>query len=192
MRCFEEDGGLRPLYTSDIRLLGLPLVDYRYGKDREEGPVSGVARGWIAVGPIAFGIVFAGGGVAVGGISMGGTSLGVFSMGGIAVGAFAMGGAAIGIWAIGALAIALSGAIGGLAIAGTFAKGGTAIAEHANDPAASRYFADHAFLQITEWVFTWRVLLLAPFVLVWLLWFWLARRQDGGQDPATDDLGREV
>lgn len=134
-------GGLPYEYRSGRTLLGLPLVHIVAGR-RGPGQRPRVARGWIAIGERAQGVVFASGGIAVGGIAIGGLSLGVVSwgglaaglllgLGGVAAGLYAFAGAALGWIAIGGLALG-QGAIGGLAI-GQYAIGGAAVATYAVD-----------------------------------------------------------
>jgi hypothetical protein len=118
-------------YTSAARLLGLPLVDIRVGVPSRPGASRSVARGWIAVGDLAFGGLISLGGVAVGGIAIGG----------LAVGLLALGGAAFGVWSVGGAAFGLHAALGGFAAAFSYAQGGFAIARHANDTAATTFFA---------------------------------------------------
>ncbi len=74
----------------------------------------GTARGVIAIGPRAVGIV-AFGGVAVGLFACGGLPLGILSIGGLACGLFAMGGLAVGGMTLGGLTFGVV-ATGGLAI----------------------------------------------------------------------------
>jgi hypothetical protein len=93
---------------------------------RPWSPEPKVARGWIAIGDVAYGLLFAYGSKARGLVAMGGRTVGVISIGGLAVGVLALGGCALGIIAIGGAA--LGGlALGGLAI-GWQALGGGAIA----------------------------------------------------------------
>lgn len=97
-------------YRSEQELFGLPLVHIVRGAGFD--PATGklrVAKGIIAIGPMA-----------VGGLAIGGSAFGVLSFGGLAVGLVAFGGAAIGAGL----------AIGGLAI-GTVAVGGAAIGYYA-------------------------------------------------------------
>ncbi len=108
-------------YKSSIRLLGLPLVHVAIGPPEGSPGVRGIAKGWIAVGDIAFGIAFALGGLAVGGLSVGGLSVGVLAVGGLSIGILAVGGLSIGIWAVGGLAL------------GAIAFGGVAIKEFRNE-----------------------------------------------------------
>jgi RNA polymerase sigma factor (sigma-70 family) len=151
--------GPRPIeYRSPWTLFGLPLIHIRVGGEAGRRLP---AKGWIACGNVAYGILFASGGmavgavslggVAVGGVAIGGCSVGLLTFGGMAFGLFAMGGVAVGYMACGAAAIAWLAACGGAAVAHDFALGGAALAGHANDPAA-RTFArnsvllSHAFL----------------------------------------------
>lgn len=83
-------------YRSEAELFGLPLLHVARGIDRETGrPL--IARGVIAVGNVAFGLLFALGGVAFGGIAFGGLSIGLLALGGMAVGFAALGGASFGV-----------------------------------------------------------------------------------------------
>jgi len=140
-------------YRSRARLLGWPLVDIQVsdppvgcGASRDRIPLT--AKGWIAIGDRAIGILFAAGGRACGGVAVGGCTCGVVSMGGVAVGLVAAGGLtvgglalggvavagiaaaglAVGWYAAGGLAIAWKAAVGGAAIAWEFAGGGLALA----------------------------------------------------------------
>jgi RNA polymerase sigma factor (sigma-70 family) len=152
-------------YKSKIVLLGLPLVHIAHGAGVGNQYRRGVAKGWIAIGDVAFGILFAMGGLSVGGIAVGGLAVGVislsgvaagvFAFGGLAAGMFAAGGLAIGIWAVGGLAvgvyavgggaIAWKAAVGGGALAHEIAVGGGAYAAHANDAVARNYVENSAF-----------------------------------------------
>lgn len=145
-------------YRSRATLLGLPLVHFRSG--RHPGQPVQPAVGWIAVGEKAYGILFASGGLAVGGISVGGLSVGLLSFGGIsfglltfggvALGALAMGGAAIGVVASGGIAVAWHAAVGGIAAAREVALGGATLAQHVNDSLAQEFFARYRWLDITQ------------------------------------------
>lgn len=127
-------------YRSKATLLGLPLVHLNVGPSAPGQPRRGIARGWIAVGDISFGVVLSVGGIAVGGLAIGGLALGVAALAGGAVGGVAVGGAAVGLWAAGGAAFGLWAAMGGLALAGEYAQGGHAWATHANDDATKGYF----------------------------------------------------
>jgi len=135
------------VYRSQSSLLGLPLIDinvsdpvFTPNSSPADRPAPKQARGWIAIGDKADGILIAIGGVARGCIAVGGLALGIFSFGGLAIGLVSFGGLAIGALAMGGGAIggiALGGgaigwqAGGGLAIAWDVASGGGAIAHHA-------------------------------------------------------------
>jgi len=66
---------------------------------------------------IAFGIVFAFGGLAVGALSVGGVSVGVLALGGLSIGILTVGGLALVAFAFAGSAIAVWAANGGLAVA---------------------------------------------------------------------------
>ena len=136
-------------YRSKLCLFGLPLVTVRVGP-QPDGALRGIARGWIALGDVAIGVLFGAGGAAVGAIAIGGVSLGLLSVGGLAIGLLAFGGGALGIWAAGGAAVAVQAALGGLAVAMDYALGGLAIAEHANDAVARDFFSGNAFFHITD------------------------------------------
>ncbi len=129
-------------YTSSIKIFGSPLVDIRIA---DATIPRGPARGWIALGDVAVGHLFAAGGVAIGAIAFGGLAIGIIPIAGLALGVFAIGGGAIGIWALGGGALALQAAVGGLAVAGQYAIGGAAFAPHANDAAASQFLSSLPF-----------------------------------------------
>jgi hypothetical protein len=121
-------------YRSEREFLGLPLVHIVSGRGVD--PATGgirVAKGIIAVGPIAVGV-----------LALGGLSFGVLSFGGLAVGLIALGGGAVGaLLALGGMAIGLV-AIGGGAI-GYYALGGGVLGVHAlggnaQDPNAIEFF----------------------------------------------------
>jgi hypothetical protein len=131
-------------YKSGFELLGLPFVHVSMSRIEHGQWKRGIARGWIAIGDISFGILFSAGGIAFGGIAVGGLALGALTLGGLALGGYSLGGLAVGYLAIGGLAVALQGALGGAAIAKEFAIGGLAIAEHANDAAAQKFFSEGA------------------------------------------------
>jgi len=131
-------------YRSGFELLGLPFIHVAMGTMENGRWKRGVARGWIAVGDVAFGVLVSVGGIAFGGIAVGGLALGVVTLGGLALGGYSLGGLALGFLAIGGLAVGYQGALGGAAIAKDFAVGGLAIAEHANDAAAERFFSQGA------------------------------------------------
>jgi hypothetical protein len=107
-------------YRSEREVFGLPLVHIVSGRgmDLATGRIR-VAKGIIAIGPVA-----------VGGFAFGGVSLGLVSFGGLALGLIALGGGAIGVLlAGGGLAIGAV-AIGGGAM-GYYAFGGGVLGVHA-------------------------------------------------------------
>jgi RNA polymerase sigma factor (sigma-70 family) len=142
-------------YRSVVTFLGLPLVHVR-SNCWENGKIL-PARGWIAFGDVAYGVLFASGGragglvalggVALGGVAIGGCSFGVLAYGGIALGGWALGATAVGYEASGAAALAWHGAAGGAAMAREFAIGPTAWARHANDPAAREFIFAAVFFR---------------------------------------------
>jgi RNA polymerase sigma factor (sigma-70 family) len=137
------------VFRSRGTLFGLPLIDVNVsdplppsGPGRSDAaPVKRrVARGWIAIGDDARGILLAVGNTARGFVAVGGRAVGALSLGGIAVGLIAVGGLSVGVLAIGGLGVgvlAIGGgavgwqAAGGGAIAWDVAVGGGAVARHA-------------------------------------------------------------
>jgi hypothetical protein len=147
-------------YRSRWTLLGLPLIHVRIFCKRNGKTLP--AKGWIAVGDIAYGALFAfgsmwavapiglGGGFALGGLAIGGGfGVGLLSLGGgFSLGACALGGGlAVGLLAFGGCAIGWTAAQGGAAFAHEFARGGVALARHANDAAAAAFFQNSAFFR---------------------------------------------
>lgn len=139
-------------YKSGFSLLGLPLIHIKTGGMEEGRYQRGIAKGWIAIGDISFGILFSAGGAAFGGIAIGGFSVGLLSFAGLAIGVFAFGGGAIGIVACGGGAIAWQAALGGFAMAKEFAMGGVAIANHANDHLAKEFMEQSRFFSASKLV----------------------------------------
>jgi hypothetical protein len=123
------------VFRSRTTLFGLPLIDINC-LDPEPiagwggaGPVPGgrgTARGWIAIGDDARGVLLAVGSKACGLIALGGRTLGVFSFGGVAAGIVAFGGLVLGVIGFGGLAVG-GLAVGGLGV-GWQAWGGGAVA----------------------------------------------------------------
>lgn len=160
-------------YRSRITLLGLPLVHWKsFGKIHRPGEKNPPAVGWIACGERAYGILYATGGVAVGGISngglaigilaFGGASIGLLSFGGITIGTIALGGLAIGYVASGGMALGWHAALGGMVAAHDLAFGGGALGSHVNDAVARGFFQNHRWLDFT---------LAGPRNVFWLLCF---------------------
>jgi hypothetical protein len=164
-------------FRSWTKLFGVPLVHIHYGVPREGAPDWAV--GWIAVGDRAAGILFALGGMAVGGISVGTVSAGIISVGAVSVGLLAMGAVAVGGLAMGAMSFGLlaaggfavgwTAAAGTLAVAHDFAVGGNLIARHANDDVARELFERfHAAGIFQTLLFVLTALSLGP--VGWLAW----------------------
>ncbi len=102
-------------YRSRVRLLGLPLIDINMSAPMPpapgdlEDPSSAtlerrVARGWIAIGDDARGVLLAIGSTARGFVAIGGLAFGALCFGGVALGLVAIGGLGVGIVGIGGLA----------------------------------------------------------------------------------------
>lgn len=174
--CFE--------YRSARTLLGLPLVHVRMNRDMTGPP----AKGWIAIGTKAYGLVFAAGAIAIapiswgayafGGLALGGFGVGIVAFGGAALGIGAMGGVAIGYLACGGGAIGWLGATGGATMARHFASGGDgAIAQHANDHAAELFMRQSLFFHYA-WPFIYVMITVSWLAPLVGLWFkrWLNRR----------------
>ncbi|GAB5516136.1 RNA polymerase sigma factor [Rhodopirellula baltica] len=124
-------------WTSGRRLLGRPLLDIQFSP-RDAGGIAlrpGVARGWIAIGDVAYGWFFAMGDKSIAAIAMGSRpigivsvgamSIGVISMGGLSIGLISLGGLAVGWWSLGGLALG-GHAVGGAAFGIKMAAGGVA------------------------------------------------------------------
>ncbi len=148
-------------YRSRFTLLGLPLIHWKsFGPTRLPGEKMEPAFGWIACGQKAYGILYASGGFAVGGISTGGFSIGLLSfggvsvgllaLGGLAVGGIALGGGAIGWIASGGMALGWHAAVGGIVAARELACGGGLLANHINDDVARAFIENHPLLNFTN------------------------------------------
>lgn len=190
------------VYQSRARLLGLPLVCVRFSGAMGIGDMKGrrAAVGWIAIGDKAYGIVFASGSFAVGGIAFGAVGIGLVSFGGLALGALALGGGAIGWWALGGaaigwlsfggMAVAWKAAMGGMAVAHEFALGGLAVGEQVNNELAKAFVADSVFfnwgdLMMTPW--SWWALVAILFVPMLLAIRLVGRAGESNADaPASD------
>lgn len=146
-RIFEEDrdsGDLYPHvletppkkqgvdYRSKLQLMGLPLIHVAFGKGVKGEYKRGIAKAWVAIGDVSFGVLFSAGGIAFGGVAFGGVAFGGICLGGVALGGLAFGGLALGWIALGGMAIAWHCAYGGLAIAMEYAYGGAVYANEVN------------------------------------------------------------
>jgi RNA polymerase sigma factor (sigma-70 family) len=136
------------VFESRTHWLGLPVVHFNVSDPgvptAEQSPTiptrPRIARGWIAIGDDARGILLAIGGTARGGVAIGGRALGLISLGGVSIGLISIGGLALGILSLGGVGVGVVSigglafgwqAAGGGAIAWDIACGGLAIARHA-------------------------------------------------------------
>src|SRR5258706_2793762 len=88
-------------YRSRAAFLGLPLVHIAMSRVVDGRVRRGVATGWIAIGDVAFGIVFACGGLAGGGVRFGGLAVGIVPSGELALRGLTVRRGEFGIGAIG-------------------------------------------------------------------------------------------
>lgn len=185
-------------YRSPRTFLGLPLLHIRW--NCVEAGKTLPAKGWIACGNKAYGILFASGQIAVGCVSMGALAIGLFALGGFGIGGFAfggmamgfaaMGGAAIGYMAFGGGAIGWLGASGGATLARHFALGGGAIAEHANDQAAQAFMNGSFFFRHELGIFN--ILILISWLLPPTLILYFKRRRERKGQAAKSTLSAMV
>lgn len=180
-------------YRSRWTLLGLPLIHIRMECMHEGKTLP--AKGWIAMGNIAYGVLFAFGGVAVGTVSVGGFAVGLLAIGGFGLGLLSMAGFALGVWAVGggAVGYVASGgfalgwlaASGGAAVAHGFAVGGAAFAQHANDEAARAFLQSNGFFSYGSTLLN-RAMLLIWLPMCLLIWqiFLIRRQTDSAQSRA--------
>jgi hypothetical protein len=175
-------------YRSPWTWLGLPLLHIRFGLDEKESTLP--AKGWIAIGQVAYGIVFAAGARSIGLVSVGAMAIGLFAwggcgigmlaFGGVSLGVAATGGGAIGYVAYGGGAVGWQGAAGGSAVARHFAQGGAAFAEHANDRAAQNFMQTNEFFRHAAG-FTGTMILLSWLLMAvpaYFIWRLKRRRRD--------------
>jgi len=176
-------------YRSRWTLLGLPIVHVSLGYRQACGGLP--AKGWIAVGDFAYGVLLAVGAFAVGTVSVGGCCVGLISIGGGALGLLALGGVVLGYWAGGGAALGYLaygggamgwlGSKGGTAVAHDFAVGGSAFARHANDATARSFVHDSAFFaHVPLWLegTIWLIFLL---MILWIIWQ-MARMRGAGRE----------
>jgi RNA polymerase sigma factor (sigma-70 family) len=146
-------------YRSRLSLFGLPLIHIRIGGGL--GLRCTPVKAWFVAGDVAYGLLFAFGGVAVAPLAVGGLAIGLLPLGGCAIGLVALGGFSLGWWsfggcalgwlAFGGCAVAWKAALGQLALARGFALGTAAYAAHYNN-AAAEAFADHTPFFRWAWV----------------------------------------
>ena len=157
-------------YRSRRELLGWPLVHIRIcGKTTE--PV----RAWFAVGEIAWGRLFAFGGMAIAPFSCGWIAVGLLPLGSCAFGLLALGGCSVGVWAFGAVAlgwetfgacaVAWNGASGWVALARHCAGGPIAFGLQTNNEAVQQTIRDSFFLKNAWFLFRY----LAFLMLLWVV-----------------------
>lgn len=96
-------------YVSKARFMGLPLIHVCMRRN-------GLAKGIVAIGPLAIGV-----------FSFGGLSLGLVSVGGFGLGLLALGGISFGYYALGGIAIAYQMALGSIAISNGMSLGAIAL-----------------------------------------------------------------
>ena len=143
-------------YRSRWTFLGLPLLHIRFNCLHEGKLVP--AKGWIAIGHVAYGALYAHGlAFAAGPISFGGIAVGLVAIGGVAMGGVALGALTVGCWAAGAAALgcfaagdsvmAWVAARGEVAVAHDYAQGTAVAAAHANDAVAYHFFRHDFFFQ---------------------------------------------
>ncbi len=181
--------GLSYEYRSRWTLFGWPLIHIRLGGESgRRMPV----KGWIAYGNVAYGILFACGGVAVGavsiggiaagGVAIGGCALGLLTCGGMAFGLFAVGAVALGYMVCGGAAIAWLGCCGGAAVAHTFALGRFTLAQHANDETAQAFVRNSALFSHGYLFSNLSILLIGLSMLPrFLYWRKQSRQQQAGR-----------
>jgi RNA polymerase sigma factor (sigma-70 family) len=171
-------------WMSQRTLLGRPLVHIAFADPASEMPgqlrgIPRTARGWVAIGDHARGVLLAIGNTAVGPIAIGTMSFGIisvgvvsgglFSLGVVSIAALALGVVSLGGWSIaGAIAVGYLAAApwavgwhaakGAVAVAFHYADGAKAIAMHAGDGAAKQYFASSEFFRRAANSFEWAVL----------------------------------
>jgi len=132
---FDQPDSPRREYRSRLRLFGIPLVHVKFaGAEQGETP----AIGWIAGGEVAYGVLFAWGGFAVGFVSVGIVSLGVLSLGAVGVGLLGLGTVGVGFIAFGAAAIGWKayGSLAALGWQGAFSNAFSVAREGAVGPVA--------------------------------------------------------
>ncbi len=133
-------------YKSRFCIAGIPLLHFRFGMP-ENGDKPLFA--WVAGGELAYGLIFAWGGVAIAPISVGIVSIGAVSIGAVGVGLLGIGTIGIGVIGFGASAIGYkayaslsalgwdSAISGGFSIAKEAAIGPISFAKHINNEVAA-------------------------------------------------------
>ena len=99
----DQIGSKQREYKSRLCIAGIPLLHFRLGMPEDcDKPIFA----WVAGGDVAYGLLFAWGGVAIAPVSVGIFSVGVVSVGAVGVGLIGLGTVAIGVIGFGASAIA--------------------------------------------------------------------------------------
>jgi len=162
-------------YKSNFCVAGIPLFHFRFGMpEKNDKPVIG----WMAGGDIAYGLIFAWGGLAVAPISVGIVAVGALSVGAVSLGLLALGTVAIGVVGFGASAIAYKAyaslsSLGwesafsvGFSVAKEAAIGPIAFADQINNERAAE-ISNLAFFSET---YTWALFLIAVLVIIPAIW----------------------
>jgi len=171
----DQIGSKQREYKSRLCLAGIPLLHFRLGMpEKNDKPVIG----WLAGGDIAYGLLFAWGGIAIAPISVGLLSVGLISVGAVGIGIIGLGTIGIGIIGFGASVIAYKGyaslsALGwesalsaGFSIANDAALGPIAFANQTNNEQA----AEIANLATFGQSYVWLLALIAVLVIVPAAW----------------------
>lgn len=164
-------------YQSKWMPCGLPFIHVCMKRDESGRTVP--AKGWIAIGDVAYGVLFAFGGIAAGGIAMGGLAVGLVSIGGFAIGGLSLAGLALGGYAMGGAAIGWM-AFGGAALGWTAAAGGIGVSLEAVLQGSANAVGNKAGLDTDifreHWLFRYGLVAMRNAIyLVWLpviLLFW--------------------
>ena len=162
-------------FKSRLSIAGIPLLHFRFGMtEKNDKPVVG----WLAGGDVAYGLLFAWGGIAIAPISVGILSIGLITVGAIGLGLIGLGTVAIGVIGFGASAIAFkayaslsavgwsSAVSGGFSIANDAAIGSIVFANQTNNEQA----AEIANLTTFGQNYTWALLFIAVFVIIPAVW----------------------
>jgi len=171
----DQRGAKQREYRSRFSLAGIPLLHFRFGMpETNDKPIVG----WVAGGDIAFGLVFAWGGVAIAPISVGILSVGIISIGAVGMGLLGIGTVGIGVIGFGASAVAHKAyasfsALGwdaafsnGFSIARDAAIGPISFAKHINNKQA----AEIVNLVTLEHVYLWVLAVMIILVIVPAVW----------------------
>ena len=176
----------RQYIESRKRIWGIPL--YCVSNDPKR-----VAFGWVAMGPVAVGLLmgfggvsvglFSMGGLAFGGVALAGCAVGGIAFAGVSVGVLALGGLSAGIWAVGGIAAGLNTAVAGISISSNLAIGG--LVQGPSTTTEESAFARWALWMAGNARWAW-VFLLPPILMVAVLNYRAVRRARE-QESAADD-----